>query len=403
MIAGKICCALLLTALAVSCEAEQGIVVEIRNPTPVARRSEVVELPLADISRRLHVAIGTPLVARVHGLNEELPTQIYASEVDGRPDQLLVLVDLSPAQRTKLDIDAVPEAPKFEPRVQGRLVPERMDDFAWENDLVAYRVYGPALQATGEIASGIDVWSKRVPDFITKSWYKRDREGARTHNPELSYHRDNGQGLDSYEVGSSRGCGGTAAYVNGVFYSSKNFTSARILASGPIRLDFLLEYDPWSVGGGTVRELKRITLDAGSRLNRMRSTFRFEGAVNDSTTVTVAAGIAMHKDATLHQPGSAIASVWDTPQLASAGRIGTALVVPSNEKARFTSLPMQGNVAGNAFFLFDIKSGETIDYYAGSAWSQGGTPTQGDFDRDLKQKKIRLDQTVTYRWIGARK
>lgn len=403
MNASKICCALLLTALVVSCEAEQGIVVEIRNPSTVTRDSEVVALPLADIARRLHVDIDAPLAAHLHGHSEALPTQIYATDVDSKPNQLLVLIDLLPNQRIRLDIDAVAEAPKFKPRVQGRLVPERMDDFAWENDLVAYRVYGPALQATGEIASGIDVWSKRVPDFITTSWYERDREGARTHNPELSYHRDNGQGLDSYEVGSSRGCGGTAVYLNGVLHPSKNFASARVLANGPLRLDFLLDYDPWSVGGGTVHEEKRITLDAGSRLNRMRSTFRFDGAVTDSKAVTVAAGIAMHKDAILHQPERRIASVWDTPQLVSAGRIGTALIVPSIERARFASLPMQGNVAGDALFLFDIKSGETIDYYAGSAWSQGGTPTQDDFDRNLKQRQIRLDHPVTYRWVGAGK
>ena len=60
-------------------------------------------------------------------------------------------------------------------------VPERKDDFVWENDKVAYRVYGPALQAMGEITSGIDVWSKRVPDLIVNAWYNAMRKvSART-------------------------------------------------------------------------------------------------------------------------------------------------------------------------------------------------------------------------------
>ncbi len=31
-------------------------------------------------------------------------------------------------------------------KVYGRFVRERHDDFAWENDLIAHRVYGPDLE-----------------------------------------------------------------------------------------------------------------------------------------------------------------------------------------------------------------------------------------------------------------
>ena len=44
----------------------------------------------------------------------------------------------------------------------GTFMPQRKDDFAWENDRIAFRVYGPSLERTGEISSGIDVWCKRV-------------------------------------------------------------------------------------------------------------------------------------------------------------------------------------------------------------------------------------------------
>ncbi len=69
-----------------------------------------------------------------------------------------------------------PAAPPQEPLVFGRAIPERKDDFAWENKVVAYRIYGPALEATGEISSGIDVWSKRIPNFVVDSFYKQDHE-----------------------------------------------------------------------------------------------------------------------------------------------------------------------------------------------------------------------------------
>ena len=35
----------------------------------------------------------------------------------------------------------------------GRFVPEREDDFAWENDKVAFRVYGPNSKGVGPLSS----------------------------------------------------------------------------------------------------------------------------------------------------------------------------------------------------------------------------------------------------------
>ena len=43
-----------------------------------------------------------------------------------------------------------------------RYVPERFDDFAWESDRIAHRIYGQALiKAEGTISSGADVWIEK--------------------------------------------------------------------------------------------------------------------------------------------------------------------------------------------------------------------------------------------------
>ena len=47
------------------------------------------------------------------------------------------------------------------------------DDFAWENDKIAFRMYGPALEADGEVSSGIDVWSKSTPRLVINDWYQK--------------------------------------------------------------------------------------------------------------------------------------------------------------------------------------------------------------------------------------
>src|SRR6266850_7008503 len=330
----------------------------VSNPSGFARTGEVVEIPLAEVRTHAHVSDPRRLAIRLRASGSPVTTQVYDGGPDGKSDTLLLLLDLQAHATLKLDVhDEVATRPPS--RVFARSVPERKDDFAWENDKVAYRVYGPALEATGEIGSGIDVWSKRVPDLVIDSWYSRDLEGQRTHDPAMSYHVDNGQGLDSYKVGTSRGCGGTAVWDAGKLVASNNLITSRILADGPIRVAFELEYAPWRAAALEVEETKLVELDAGSHLNHFHSDFRFAG----SEEITVAAGLAVHDPADLKQVVPAkIVSVWDSPQLTSAGHIATGLVLPPTTTATFA------RAEDNAVLVLPIKSGESLDYYAGAGW-----------------------------------
>jgi hypothetical protein len=282
-----------------------------------------------------------------------------------------------------------PAASKQRALVFGREAAERKDDFAWENEQVAYRIYGPALQATGEITSGIDVWSKRIPNFVIDTFYKRDADGARTHDPNLSYHIDNGQGLDSYYVGPSRGCGGTAVFAGNKLIVSKNYTTLHLLGNGPIRFSFEVTYAPWDANGITVSETKRITLDAGTHLNKLDSTYTFNG----DSPLELAAGIAVHEGANAEFPiAGSIASVWDTPQIPSAGRIATGLVALPQQHARTV------NAAGHALLVFTRHSGEPFTYLAGSGWSQADMPTAAAWNAYLKQQLNMLQHPISFNW-----
>ena len=88
----------------------------------------------------------------------------------------------------------------------GRFVRERFDDFAWENDRIAHRTYGKALETwEGEplTSSTIDIWSKRTPRMVINDWYLAD-----------DYHADHGEGADFYSAGPSRGCGGSGLWAD---------------------------------------------------------------------------------------------------------------------------------------------------------------------------------------------
>ncbi|KRE97854.1 hypothetical protein ASG87_15130 [Frateuria sp. Soil773] len=363
--------------------------IEVANTLPIRRPGEVLEVPLAELFRRRPAWRGCRLAARVDGSDRLVPVQRYADD-GGMPDTLLVQLDMAPRASVRLAIEPAADdaAPTPNP-LHARKVPERDDDFAWENAQVTYRIYGPGLQAKGEVSSGIDVWSKRPPHRVIEDWYRRDRESQRRGDPSLSYHVDNGVGLDSYAVGHSPGAGGTAAWKDGKPAYSANPARVLVTATGPIRLRFEVDYAPWKAGAVFVREHKAVTLDAGSHMNRQAVSYRLEGA----RRLTLAAGVSVHDGARVAHEGAASIAVWDTPQKADAGRIATALIVAPKEPARYA----EGG--GAAWALFDVGDGDTVRFASGAGWSKGDMPDFAAWQRYLGDYRQRWANPLRLRWL----
>ena len=143
--------------------------------------------------------------------------------------------DFAPRQFVRFDLVVKAGLPRPTPPAPAyaRLVPERLDDFAWENERTAHRMYGPALQKTGEISSGVDLWAKRSHQSLIDRWYQRG-----------DYHEDHGDGGDFYKTGPTRGCGGLGIWP-GTTTRLEKLLQWKVLANGPIRCQFRLEYAPW--------------------------------------------------------------------------------------------------------------------------------------------------------------
>jgi hypothetical protein len=147
--------------------------------------------------------------------------------------------DLAPGETRRFLLfprKALPVLPPVVSRAHARFVPERMDDFAWENDRIAHRVRpgdhdGSARDAGVERR---DVWSKSAHKLVQDKWYKAG-----------DYHVEKGEGHDFYHVGKTRGCGGLGIFDGKALYTSKNYASWKILADGPIRTEFELRFDAW--------------------------------------------------------------------------------------------------------------------------------------------------------------
>jgi len=244
-------------------------------------------------------------------------------------------------------------------------MPQRKDDMAWENDRIAFRMYGPALERTGEISSGLDIWCKRTRVPVIERWYFT-----------ADYHKDHGEGLDLYKVGPSRGCGATGIYENGKLAVANNFVTYKIIENGPKRAVFELGYAPYEVAGVKVTETRRISLEAGSNLNQIETRFDWEGGPD---TLQAAVGIVKTKpeSTTEVDPDKRWMATWEK-QGGSNGELGCAVVMTA--EAQFANTPQ------HALMITKVTRGGTIKHMAGAGWSRTGDfLTKADWVRYVSQ------------------
>jgi hypothetical protein len=342
------------------------LIISAKNNLNLARQNETIELQWNEVNSLL----GGIRPGRLGIVDEQTGNQVVHQAVDenqdGKYDLLIFQTTFEPlaTKSFRISRQARTSREDTEPLVYGRFVPEREDDFAWENDRIAYRMYGPALGETGTVSSGIDVWTKRVKHLIIDKWYA---------DGEDSYHEDHGEGLDFYKVGSSRGCGGLGIWQHGEMYTSHTFDSWKLIAEGPIRFIFELSYAPWAVGSNEVLEVKRISLDAGQNLNRMESIFRYKQVFEK---LRYAAGLAIHETQgtgeLVTDKETGYISFWE-PGTEGNGYLGTGIIVDPKKIVDITS------DAGHHLMVSKTTDLMTkAVYYAGAGWDKSGDFPQAE-------------------------
>lgn len=305
----------------------------------------------------------TDLKSRViHISNSEinLPDQSFKLVDDYRAeipyqlveDGVLVLVDLT-AGETKTVTAVVGKPMEVISRTFARYVPERLDDFAWENDKIAFRAYGEALEGTSGDAYGFDVWVKRTTDLVIDRRY--------THG---DYHNDLGDGLDYYKVGLTLGAGNNAPIGKSGIAYSKNYHRYRILENGPLRTVFVLEYDPWLVDGTEVQADKKFTIEAGSQFYKLETTYYFDG--KDELAVAVGIVDRPGKGTTFLDEQNGILAYWE-PQHGKDGTTGIAVI-----GADLSEMSLQ---AEQWITQTKVTSGKPLVYYVGATWDKAGEIT----------------------------
>ena len=363
--------------------AVDAIAVTLVNPLPASRANETVVLTRAEITKIVPgFDLGTALVVDARGA--AVLSQLVDTDGDDSPDEIVFQTDLGARQSKTfaLRVGARRLASRAEFEVYGRFVRERHDDFAWENDRIAHRVYGPALETWKKeplTSSGVDVWVKRVPRLIVNDWYLTD-----------DYHQDHGEGADFYAVGKSRGCGGLGIWAGGKLHVSANFTGSRVLANGPIRLEFELTYASWEAGGARVAETRRVILDAGTSFNRFESTFSTSPKGKNQALLSVGIGIAKHPgNVPKIDAGAGRLGVWEPLNGGQSGNLGCAIVLPPGSAA-------EAQQTENEYLLVTpARAGGPTVYYVGTAWDRAGAVADlGAWTRESQNLSNRLAAPV---------
>ena len=254
------------------------------------------------------------------------------------------------------------------PRAVAVLAPYRYDDLLWENDRTAHRIYGRALEAAEPPSgSGIDSWGKNVAwPFADRQLRSGDQHG---------YH---GEGIDFYNVGTTRGAGGLGIWYDNKLWTSRNYVRHRILASDGKTADFTVDYAPWPVDvGRRVWETRRFTLPLGTYFTRMVSTLSSDRP--DALLVGIGIGkrtTIVDKDGEVTVDKARGFISWWGPETGDHGRMGIAVKVDPRMIVDVKS------DADNHLILLRVQPGKPFVYYSGSVWDKGiaGIRTRAAWD-----------------------
>jgi len=345
---------LLCSALPKLVSAQSGrVVIAVSNPISENRKEELVAIPWNDILTKFP-GIDKANFKIVNLLTKkELPWQL---EFKGEEKIQNLLIQMNIAANSKIKLEILKGKPAaFRAKTYGRYVPERKDDFAWENDKIAHRMYGKGLeQFPAEMAYGMDVWVKRTDKLILNDRYKRG-----------NYHQDIGDGMDYYHVGYTLGSGDIAPYVNDSVFYPKNYRRWKILDNGPLRTTFILSYDEWNVNGRNVNVTKRISIDAGSQLSRVEAMF----SSDQKSAFPVVIGIAKRENpgVMLLDEQQGFMGYWE-PQFGQDGTtgVGSLLLTPATKIKITNGQLLMQTTAGN-----DLP----VIYYTGAAWNKANEIT----------------------------
>lgn len=387
------------------CHAQQATIV-VSNPTSTPR-TELISLNMSEVKAKLGNA--THKKGEAYIVKNKQGQQI-GSQIT-HDDLLLIDASVRPHGSATYYV-SIGKPYQQKVYATGTLYKIRKDDIAWENDRCAYRVYGPALQKTGERSFGTDIWVKNTPDTVVYERYVKDMNGnikgdkidakvralkkqekvekntakaaalakqikalqAESRETDIltSFHLDHGNGLDPYRVGATLGLGAPSLMVGKNQVLPYCYKDYRILDNGPLRFTVELTYNPSTVGDmKNVVEHRIISLDKGSNFNKMIVWY-------DGLTIPTdfATGFPIHEEdtetKTFAKDYVSYADPTDNVEVNNS-QVYVGVLFPEGIDHTYYQLfdKKHDGATGHALGLKrGLKNQEKYRYYFGAAWSK---------------------------------
>lgn len=433
-LAGSNYCHALQATPAKAQEAIQQATIVVSNPTSTPR-TELISLSMSDVKAKLGNA--TPKKGEAYIVKNKRGQQIGSQIThDG-----LLLIDASVRPHGSATyFVSIGKPYKQKVYATGALYKIRKDDIAWENDRCAYRVYGPALQKTGERSFGTDIWVKNTPDTVVYERYIMDMNGnikgdkidakvralqkqeknlesqakneknktkaakleaqlktIQAHRKSLqaelretdiltSFHLDHGNGLDPYRVGATLGLGAPSLMVGKNQVLPYCYKTYKILDNGPLRFTVELTYNPSTVGDmKNVVEHRIISLDKGSNFNKM--TVWYDGLTQATDFAT---GFPIHEEdtetKTFAKDYVSYADPTDNIEVNNS-QVYVGVLFPEGIDHTYYQLfdKKHDGATGHALGLKrGLKNGEKYSYYFGAAWSKYDVKSYAEWQIRIK-------------------
>ena len=376
-----LCSCFIAASLFVSCDSKEkeSNIITVKNALELNRSFETIEILRADVALNEGEQFEDFSVQDVE-TKAILTSQFVDEDLDGTVDVLLFQPEVAANSEKQYKLVIADPSVKQDTTAYcySRFVPERTDDYTWENNKVAFRTYGPVAQKMvedsvpgGTLSSGIDLWLKKVDYPIINKWYARNAIKAG------EYHIDYGEGLDNFHVGSSRGAGGSAVKIDTSYYISKNFTDYKTITTGPIRTSFVLSYADWDADGNTISEEKHISLDYGSNFSR------FEIEVEGTDELSIGLTLHDNKGAITENVEEGWISYWESEYFDS--ELGTAIVAAKSDMIAsdyyVTNVPDRSNL----YSQLKVNDNKVV-YYAGFAWKESKQyPTKALWEKHIQE------------------
>ena len=345
----------------VSC-GQEGHQITVTNDTDIDRSYETVEICQKDLAG---IKLDSVIVTDAEGT--AVATQVYTDR-DGNVKLLFQATVPAQSEKVYTIVEGTPET--YPVQAYSRYVPERLDDYAYENNVIAGRIYGPALEFPRTFGS--DIWVKCTDRLVIDDWFAK-----------ADYHHNYGEGMDCYKVDNTLGGGALVPYTGSdKFFTGDNYASQKHICDGPVRTEAIFEYGPFDVDGKEMSATRVLTLDANSHFVKWETTFHCAG----TDSISVVLGAVMHDVTGIKNELNWIAFTEKASDSADPDRDGNISVAVIYDKAELDDNPYytSGKEAGHAVIITDEKVEKPITTWTGSGWSQGGIASQDEWEKTVR-------------------